>query len=222
MEKEIRMKKTVLVIVLAVMTAASSVQAGVNVNLNVGVPTPRVVVSSPSVRFEVAPLFVAPSRLGFYVGVDTPYDIIFSSDLYYLYYGNSWHNSRHYNGPWVEVPYRELPQAIRTHRIEQIRSYRDREYRVYRNDRDHYRGRQFRPDRERREDLGQEHRRGNEEMRDGRRRGNEEMRDDRRRDKENMKNDRRRDKEESKDERRRDQEDRKDERRDGRQHGGRD
>jgi len=191
------MKKSVLVFILAAVTAASSAQAGVNVNVNVGVPAPRVVVSSPSVYFEVAPLFVAPSRLGFYVGAETPYDIIFSSDYYYLYYGNSWHHSRHYNGPWVEVHYRDLPPAIRNHRIEQIRSYRDREYRTYRNERNNYRGRHFRPDHERKEEMRQDHRR----------------------DKEEWKDDRRRDKEERKDEKRRDKEDRKDERRDQKQHG---
>jgi len=164
------MKKTVLVLVTAVIAAASSAQAEVHVNVNVGVPAPRVVVSAPpAVHFDVAPLFVAPSRLGFYVGVDTPYDIIFSSDFYYLYYGNSWHRARHHNGPWIQVPYRQLPPGIRRHRIEQIRSYRDREYRVYRNDRDHYRGRHFRPDHERKEEWKDERRRDKEERKEEKR-----------------------------------------------------
>ena len=196
------MKKTVLVLVMAAIAAASFAQAAVSVNVNIGAPPPRMVVAStPSVQFDVAPLFIAPSRLGFYVGVDTPYDIIFSSDFYYLYYGNSWHRARSHNGPWVELPYRELPPGIRRYRIEQIRSYRDREYRSYRTDRDHYRGRQFRPDHERKQELKEE----------------------RRRDKEEWKDDRRRDKEESKNERRRDKEERKEEKRDEKQHGhGRD
>lgn len=205
------MKKTVLVFVLTAITAASTALAEVNVNLNVGVPVPRVVVSSPSVRFDVAPLFVAPSRLGFYVGVDTPYDIIYDSNQYYLYYGNSWHNSRHHNGPWVEMPFRNLPPAIRRHRIEQIRSYRDREHREYRNDRNNYRGRQFRPDRERKEDLKHD-----------RRHDKEDMKNERRRDRVESKEERRHDREESKDNHRRDKEERKEERRDGRPHGGRD
>lgn len=199
------MKKSVLVFALAALAAASAAQAEVDVSVRIGTPPPpqhRVIVSSPpSVYFEAAPLFIAPSRLGFYVGVDTPYDIIFSSDFFYLYYGNSWHRSSHHNGPWIEVPYRELPPGIRKHRIEQIRSYRDREYRVYRNDRDHYRGRHFRPDRERKEEMKQE----------------------RRHEKEEWKDERRRDKEEWKDEKRRDKEDRKEEKRDRKQHGhGRD
>lgn len=191
------MKKTVLVLMIAVITAAASAQAEVNVNVSVGVPAPRVIVSSPpAVLFGAPPLFIAPPGLGFYVGADTPYDIIFSSNFYYLYYGNSWHRSQHHNGPWVEVPYRQLPPGIRKHRIEQIRSYRDREYRVYRNDRDHYRGRNFRPDHDRRQ----------------------EMKEERHHDKQELKHDRRRDKEELKDERRHDKEERKEEKRDRKQH----
>jgi hypothetical protein len=171
------MKKTVLVLVIAAITSASSAQAEVNVNI--GVPAPRVVVSAPpAVIFDVAPHFIAPSRLGFYVGVDTPYDIFLISDVYYLYYGNRWLRARHHNGPWVEVPYRQLPPGIRKHRIEQIRSFRDREYRVYRADRDHYRGRHFRPDHERKEELKDERRHDREEMKDERRRDKEERKEE--------------------------------------------
>jgi hypothetical protein len=200
------MKKSILFFAVIVITAASNAQAEVNVNLNVGVPVPRVTVSAPSVRFDVAPLFVAPSRLGFYVGVDTPYDIIYDSNQYYLYYGNSWHNSRHHNGPWVEMPFRDLPPAIRKHRIEQIRTYRDREYRVYRNDRNNYGGRQFRPDRERKEELKQDRRRDKEELKQDRRRDKEDIKSERRRDRVESNNERRHDREEPKDDRRRDRE----------------
>ncbi|MBL0224548.1 MAG: hypothetical protein IPQ16_02880 [Geobacteraceae bacterium] len=175
------MKKSVLVLVAVLITAASSVQAETNVNVSIGVPVPRVVVSGPpAVLFDVEPFFLAPSRLGFYVGVDTPYDIIFSSDYYYLYYGNSWHRSRHHNGPWAVVPYRQLPPGIRKHRIEQIRSYRDREYRVYRGDRDHYRGRSHRPGHERKEEWKDDRRHDRQEIKEERRREKEDRKEDRR------------------------------------------
>lgn len=179
------MKKTALILALSAVMAASSAQAEVNLSVQIGTPPPppprRVIVSSPpSIHFDVAPLFIAPAGLGFYVGVDTPYDIVFSSDYFYLYYGNSWHRSLHHNGPWVEVPYRELPPGIRKHRIEQIRSYRDREYRVYRTERDHYRGRQFRPDHEGREEMKQERRRDREEWKSERRRDKEEWKEEKR------------------------------------------
>jgi hypothetical protein len=197
------MKKSVLVLVLIAIAAASSAQAEVNVNVSVGVPSPRVVVAPPpmlppprvvvsappEVLFNGAPLFVAPSGLGFYVGVSTPYDIVFSSDYYYLYYSNSWHRSRHHTGPWVEIPYRQLPPGIRKHRIEQIRSYRDREYRVYLRERDHYRGRSFRPAHERKEEWKDERRRDREEMKDDRRRDKQEWKEDRREEKQDRKQD---------------------------------
>lgn len=186
------MKKSVLVLVAVLITAASSVQAETNVNVSIGVPVPRVVVSGPpAVLFDVEPFFLAPSRLGFYVGVDTPYDIIFSSDYYYLYYGNSWHRSRHHNGPWAVVPYRQLPPGIRKHRIEQIRSYRDREYRVYRGDRDHYRGRSHRPGHERKEEWKDDRRHDRQEIKDDRRHDRQEIKEERRREKEDRKEDRR-------------------------------
>ncbi len=175
------MKKSVVILSITMLVAASSALAEVNVNVNVGVPVPQVrVAAPPGIHFDVAPLFIAPARLGFYVGVDTPYDILFSSNFFYLYYGNSWHRSGHHNGPWVEIPYRELPPGIRKHRIEQIRSYRDREYRVYRNDRDHYRGRNFRPDHDRKEELKDERRRDKDEWKDERRRDREDRKDERR------------------------------------------
>jgi hypothetical protein len=184
------MNKSAMILLLAVLAATSPVKAEVNVNVNVGVPGQRVVVAGPPVvLFSTPPLFVTPSRLGFYVGVDTPYDIIFSSDFYYLYYGNSWHRSHYHNGPWVEVPYRQLPPGIRKHRIEQIRSYRDREYRVYRNDRDHYRGRQFRPDHERKQEWKDERHRDREEIKDDRRRDKQEWKEERREEKQDRKQD---------------------------------
>lgn len=178
------MKKALVVLAVATVAAASSAAAGVNVNVGIGIPAPRVVVSAPSIRFEVAPRFIAPPRLGFYVGVDTPYDILFSDDYYYLYYSNSWHRSSDYNGPWVELPYRHVPAGIRNHRIEQIRSYRDREYRTYRSNPNHYRGRQFRPDYERRGEFKDERRRDREEWKEDKRRDREEWKDDKRHDKE--------------------------------------
>lgn len=174
------MNRTILILVAAATTIASSAFAQVNVNVDIRVPPPpRVIVSSPpAIRFDTAPLFIAPSRLGFYVGVDTPYDILFSSDYYYLYYGNGWHRSGDHNGPWIEVPYHELPPNIRRYRIEQIRTYRDREYRLYRNDRDHYRGRSFHPDHERRQELKKERRRDKDEWQEERHRDKEEWKEE--------------------------------------------
>ena len=123
------MNKSTMILALYALMADSSVAAEGNVTVRIGSqPPPSVVYETPpTIQFEVAPLFIIPARLGFYVGVDTPYDIIFLSDYFYLYYGNSWHRSSHHKGPWVKVPYRELPPGVRKYSIEKIRTYRWKE-----------------------------------------------------------------------------------------------
>ena len=133
-----------IVVVLAAMAAG----CGVNVNGTAGAltPQPAVMAGQPNVAFPNPPLFITPPHLGFYVGVGTPYDIVFAYDNFYLYYGNSWFRASSYKGPWTTVQYDGLPPIIRKQRIESIRQYRDLEYRTYRRDQAHYRGRTFRPD----------------------------------------------------------------------------
>ena len=53
-----------------------------------------------------------------------------------------------------------------------------RVYRVYRADRDHYRGRHFRPEHEQKEELKDERRHDKEEMKDDRRRDKEERKEE--------------------------------------------
>jgi len=108
---------------------------------------PAVAIGQPNVVFPNPPLFITPARLGFYVGIEVPYDIVFAYDNFYLYYGNSWYRSPSYKGPWTVVHYDALPPIIRKQRIESIRQYRDLEFRTYRRNPNNYRGRQFRPDR---------------------------------------------------------------------------
>jgi hypothetical protein len=244
------MKKIVPILLIAFITAASLAQAGphglpfpprillppppplvpVPVPI-VPVPPPPVpapprveIPLPPEVLFDVAPHFVAPSQLGFYVGVDTPYDIIFSSGYYYLYYENSWHRSRSHNGPWAGIAYRQLPPGIRKHRIEQIRSYRDREFNVYRDNQDRYRGRHFQPGHERRENLTVERRYENEQrrehLREERRQNNERrehVQEERRRNRDEMKNERPQRAEKQKEERRPSREEGKNERQRGKE-----
>lgn len=149
------MKKGFMLLCVAALSVPISALAGVNVNVNLGIPAPVVVASPPpvvvaapppAVVFSAPPLFLAPPRLGIYVGVDVPYDIVFADNFYYLNFHNGWYRSNHYNGPWVGVRQERLPLVVRRQGVEYIRTYRDREYRDYRRDHDHYRGRYFRPD----------------------------------------------------------------------------
>jgi hypothetical protein len=167
--------------------AAHASNVGVDLNIHVG--TPPVVVAPPPAPVIVAPPpapvertiiiddveeppeFIYPSQLGFYVAVGIPYDMFFIGSTYYLFRDNVWYRGPHYRGPWRAVSYRSLPPGLRKHRFERIRHYRDKEYRHYRHDRDRYRGRRFRPEREWRE-----RRHDRREMREDRRRDRDERR----------------------------------------------
>ena len=175
------MRKSSILLLAVALAAPASVMAEVNVNLNVGVPVPGVVVGTPpAVLFQAPPLFLAPRKLGFYVGVDIPYDIVFSGNNYYLYYGNGWYRSNHYNGPWVVVAPDRLPPGIRKHRVESIRTYRDNEYRVYSRERERYPRRYFRDGREQRGYWKDEKRDWKEERRHEREERKEERREHKR------------------------------------------
>lgn len=153
------------------LAAASPVLAssdvGFDVNINVGnrpavvVPAPPVVVVpvAPRVVIEEPPVFIVPPGLGFYVGIDIPYDIFYISGRYYLWQDNYWYRAPHYRGPWTVVKYKHLPPGLRKHKLERIRYYRDDEYRVYRHDHDHYRGKRFKPGKEYKEYHKEEKRR---------------------------------------------------------------
>jgi hypothetical protein len=167
-------KKMLVVPILATVLAAQTSFAGVNVNVNLGapvaVPVPVVPapVAPPPAEFyvEEPPEFIIPSALGFYVAVGVPYDLFYVGNVYYVYRNNTWYRGPSYNGPWAVTSYRRLPPGLRRHKFERIRYYRDEEYRHYRDDRDHYRGRYFRPDRhEAKERRKEEHERAKEERR---------------------------------------------------------
>ncbi|WP_238379007.1 hypothetical protein [Geobacter metallireducens] len=135
-------------------------------NINVGnrsgvvIPAPpAVVVPAPRVVIEEPPLFIAPPRLGFYVGVDIPYDIFYISGRYYLWQDNYWYRAPSYGGPWTVVNHRNLPPGLRKHKLERIRYYRDDEYRVYSHEHDHYRGKHFKPGKEYKERYKEERKR---------------------------------------------------------------
>jgi len=153
------MKRMIILAVIVVagaaqVTLASDVGVGVDIHIGnqpivVPVPAP----APPPVVIEEPPLFLYPPELGFGVAVGVPHDIFFLSGFYYLYRGDHWYRATHYDGPWVGTRYRSLPPGLRRHRFERIHYYRDREYRAYRDDHDHYHGRHFRPDKEMKKDM---------------------------------------------------------------------
>jgi len=161
------MKKMVAVTVLllvVVVAGAATAHARVNVSVNIGIPVavapvPQPVVVAgypdespwtavqPELVFDEPPRFIYSRNLGFHVSVGVPYDIAYVNNGYYLYRGGSWYLAPAYYGPWSMVSQRRLPPGLRNHRYEQIRQYRDYEYRSYMRDRDHYRGTWHQPHR---------------------------------------------------------------------------
>lgn len=197
--------------VLLVCGTQAAFAGGLNVNINLGEPPRTVVVAPPPVYapppppvYVPAPApapmeviqvtddinFVYPSALGFYVAVGVPYDLFFVNNSYYLYRDGRWLCAPTSRGPWMAQRYRELPPGLRRHRLERIREYRTREYAIYNRDRDHYRGRHFRSDKE--------------EWKAQRREAHEVRKEDKRFEKEQRKEDKRFEKEQRKEERRRD------------------
>lgn len=208
-----------------VVCSAQGYAGDVSVNINLG-PPPVVIAPPPAVYVPApepvyaptrpvydAPLevievrsdidFVFPTALGFYVAVGVPYDLFYLDDCYYHYRDGRWLRARSSRGPWVAQRYRDLPPALRRHRVERIREYRNREYVIYSRDRNHYRGRHFRSDKE----LWKEQRREAKAIR----------KDERRYEKEQRKDERRYEKEQRKDERRYEKERHNEERRDERE-----
>lgn len=154
------MKKAVAAAVLVVLAGAATAQARVDFNVNIAVPLPvapaPVVTTTaypnygyagyaPPAAAAVPPQFIYTPALGFYVSVGLPYDIVYADNSYYQYRGGYWYGSPSYRGPWTYVSNSWLPPVLHRHHHDRIRYYRDREYRSYLNDRDHYRGRWYRP-----------------------------------------------------------------------------
>jgi len=180
------MKKGLFLLCIATLALPATLLAEVTVNVGIGIPLPappplaRVVIQRPpAVLFSAPPLFIAPPKLGLYVGVDVPYDIVFEADNFYLHYGDAWYRSGHYNGPWVVVQHERLPSAIRRHRTEVIRSYRDDEYRVYHREREHYRGRHFRPEKEWRKQVKEDRKQEKRDWKEERKREKRELKEER-------------------------------------------
>ena len=167
------MRKLMAVASVVVLFQAASVAQAADVSFSINVGGPPIVILQP-------PDFLYPPRLGFGVAVGVPYDMFYISGGYYLYRGGGWYYTPHYGGNWTKMRYRELPRELRRHRIAKIHQFRDREHRVYMKDRDHYRGKYFRPGREGRGEHREMRERGHEGQRDMREQRRDERGGDRR------------------------------------------
>lgn len=221
------LNKRLLLQCTAIMTfsaqAAVAGNVGVNLNVNIGdppsqqvvvAPAPPPVYVAPPAPVYVAPRvyqqpvetivveddieFVYPDALGFYVAVGIPYDLFYLKNSYFLYRDGRWLRAASSRGPWVVQRDRDLPRALRRHRVERIREYRTREYVVYQRDRDRYRGRHFRSSKD---DWKEQRREMKERHKEERHYEKQARKDERRFEKEQRKEERRFDRDEHRDRR---------------------
>lgn len=153
------MKKLLAVASAVFLFQAASVAFAGGISFSINVGGPPIVISQP-------PDFLYPSELGFGVAVGVPYDMFYSSGVYYVYRGGGWYRTSAYGGNWIKVRHRELPPELSRYKIAKIHQFRDREYRDYSRDRSHYRGHSFRPGTEGREEHRELKKPGNEGRRD--------------------------------------------------------
>ena len=167
------MRKLLAVALVAMLfqTAAMAQAADIGFSINVG--GPPIVISQP-------PDFLYPSELGFGVAVGVPYDMFYVAGVYYVYRGGGWYRASYYGDNWIKIRKGGLPPELRRYKITQIHQFRDRDYRVYGRDRDHYRGQHFRPEVKGREEHHEMKNRGHEEKQDLRERHPEERGGERR------------------------------------------
>jgi hypothetical protein len=123
------------------LVGSAPAQAGVNVNINIG--TPAIVVAPPPVEVEAPPEMVFLPEPGIYVAIGLPFDIFFISGRYYYFHGGNWFWAQGYGGPWVHVVYKSLPPGLRRYKVERLREFREREYKVYKVQGPKFRGKHF-------------------------------------------------------------------------------
>ncbi len=111
--------------------------AEVDVNINIGVPLP------PSIVVEAPPMMVFLAEPAVYVAIGTPYDIFFIGGRYYYFYRGNWFWAPGYGGTWVHVVYRSLPPGLRKYKVERLREFREREFKLSKGQGPKYTGRHF-------------------------------------------------------------------------------
>ena len=135
------MKKQILLAIgLAGMLGAQPA-GDANAEISIGINIP----GGPGLFFESRPDFIYLDDYGFSVSYGGPYDVVYFDNAYFVFRDGYWFRAWDYRGPWERIYYYELPPPIRRHRWDDIRRYRDVEYR--RHDR-RYWDERFRQDRE--------------------------------------------------------------------------
>ena len=97
------------------------------------------------VAVTAAPDFLFPAKLGFGVAVGVPYDMMYLSKTYYCWQNGVWYRANWYRGPWTEIGASQLPPELHKQTLAKIRELRNKEFKEYWKDQEHYHGKRFRP-----------------------------------------------------------------------------
>jgi hypothetical protein len=108
-------------------------------------PPPGQYAPPPPVSIDQAPQFIYSPQLGMYVAVGVPYDLVYTGNEYFYWYGGRWFHGPYYNGPWAFATRAYYPPALLRFRIGYIRHYGNYEYRQWQRHGRNYRGRFHRP-----------------------------------------------------------------------------
>lgn len=102
--------------------------------------------SPPEPYLDAAPQFIYSPSLDLYVAVGIPYDLVYDGSAYFYFYGGRWYRGPYYNGPWLLATSIGFPRLLLRYRIDEVRHFRDLEFKRYDLDRRHYNGRFHRPE----------------------------------------------------------------------------
>ncbi|MBJ6801005.1 hypothetical protein [Geomonas propionica] len=92
-----------------------------------------------------APLFLFPAELGFGMAAGRDENLFYLSQTYFKVSGGVWYRSGSWRGPWIRVPRGKLPPKLARHPLAQMRVLRNREFRLFWEQKGSYLGRVFRP-----------------------------------------------------------------------------
>src|SRR3989337_4423152 len=132
-----RLTSYIAILTLLIAITGSQALGEVNVNVNIGVPMP------PAIVVEAPPAMIFLPQPGVYVAVGIPYSIFFFSSHYYYFHNDHWFRASGYGGPWAQIKYKSLPPGLRKYKINQLHTFRDREFEVSREHGPGYKGKHF-------------------------------------------------------------------------------
>lgn len=109
--------------------AAGVVAQAADVSVNINLP-------GPVVRLPAPPHMVWLPAPRIYIAFESPQEIFFDDDHYYLHDHDVWYAGPGYGGPWARVKVRHLPPGLRKYRHEQWDDFQHQAQPRYRDDDD--------------------------------------------------------------------------------------